>query len=109
MTKSLSHLIVEKLDGRHKGSNYFSHRIRVAGPLVEVIYHFNSIREWCWSTWNPSFERESILKLIWKSGGLVNGFTLPKHWSWHIDRDGFEYFIYLRTPEDLTMFELKWM
>ena len=114
MTMFMGRLVVEKLDNRHKGVDFFSHRVRVAGPRAIIIPCFNSIREWCWSTWNPSFELDSILSLAHLTGTTGGTFTkllpyVPDHWAWMISRDGFDYYIYLRSPEDLTMFELKWM
>ena len=112
MTISMGRLLVEKLDNRHKGVDYFSHRVKVAGARVEVIPRFNLIREWCWSTWNPSFELDSILSLAWAQvGGTFTRLIpeMPNHWSWSISKDLLDFYIYLRTPQDLTMFELKWM
>jgi hypothetical protein len=96
---------IEKLDKRHKGFTKFSHRIKVEGPHVEVIPKFMEVREWCWTSWNPSCERDMFMVM---AASKFENVPLPQHWAWYYDHDFYECYIYLVSEEDLSMFILKW-
>jgi len=99
---------VEKLDKRHKGAGLFSHRIKLQGPYKELLPNYLTVREWCWSVWNPSCEREMILSLLFRVPKEQHDTVVPKHWCWHYESDYNECYIYLFTEQDLSMFLLKW-
>lgn len=95
---------IEKLDGRHKGSSYFSHRVLVQGLKLERLKEFQTVREWCWATWGPSCEREIYLSFAFNK--IENR---PLHWAWHYEVQFDECYIYITGPKELELFTLKWL
>lgn len=103
-------LKIQKLDHRHKGFGKFSHRVEVDGHVLDLFTKFKEIRDWCWTNWNPSCEREMYLDMIAQTV-LKSPSTralLPQHWAWHYDADSRDCYIYLVSEADLNMFMLKW-
>ena len=97
-------LRLDKLDGRHKGSSLFTHRVFVQGPKLEKCKDFLKLRQWCWETWGPSCEREIYLSLA-----LNNIDDRPRGWAWHYEDNYTECYIYLTSSQQLEFFTLKWL
>ena len=91
---------LEKLDKRHAGSAYFSHRAYITGlSSKDKGKEFLEVREWCWTTLGASCE----LNLYPESA--------KANWAWRIDDESSyrkDYYIYL-TEEARTHFALKWI
>lgn len=102
------YLKLEKLDGRHKASKSFTHRVMISGPAPERIPKFIEVREWCQTVWGNSMERELYLYLL-KNNELIDP-TRPV-WSWHFDGTGWDshLYIYLKGEEQQVYFKLKWL
>ena len=91
-------LKLEKLDRRHNGSTWFTHRAYVSGT-ADRVKKFLEIREWAWTTFGPSCELN-----LYPASAKAN-------WAWRVDDESSfrkEYYIYL-TEEARTHFALKWI
>lgn len=100
-------LKIKKTDARYAGNKVFDYVVDVKSdsrglPSLYRLEHFHEVREWCWTTWGPSIEREHYLEMLrLKYQGKMN-----EHWSWHSEHGDTK--IYLRTEKELTWFRLKW-
>jgi len=93
---------LEKLDGRHALSTFFSHRVRLGTSDIAV---YIQIRNWCWENYGPGIDRDTFWAIQYHEVmDKLDGFN-PK-WAWH--KDDRKYYIYLKD-ELLTYFSLKWM
>ena len=86
-------LKISKLDKRHTGNQWFTHRVAFIGQYPGKAINLCRAREWLWETFGPSREVRSI-------GYLKN--EIPQ-WSWETDHSYFR--IYL-TDQALTQFLL---
>jgi hypothetical protein len=93
---------VKKLDKRNKGCDQFKYYIRTNGLTGPQVFH--EIREWCWQTWGSSKE---IFEWLNDQNRLTPVSCQNAHWTWQND----DYYrrIYLRTDQEYTMFNLRWM
>jgi hypothetical protein len=84
---------VSKLDRRHTGVHWFTHRVVFEGSYRGCAMNLSRAREWLWETFGPSREV-----------GMVGYFPdeIPQ-WSWETDHSYFR--IYL-TEHALTQFLL---
>ena len=91
---------ITKLDRRHKGIAYFSHYITPvwSSTLADKLKYFEW-RNWCWTMWGPSMEREVILEF----GNVLE--PRPK-WAWH--SDSYSRRLYFATEKELNWFVLTW-
>ena len=91
---------LEKLDKRHNGSAWFTHRAYVTGlPAADKSKEFLEIREWCWTTFGPSCELD-----IYHHSSRAN-------WAWRFNNEksyAIGHYIYL-TDEARSLFIMKWI
>jgi len=93
MTTKIS-MKVSKLDSRHTGNQWFTHRVSFDGHHQGCIQGLCSAREWLWTTFGPSREVGSI--------GYMDPTQRPV-WAWETNYNYFR--IYLTGPA-LTQFLL---
>jgi hypothetical protein len=93
---------IVKLDRRHTGSIYFKYRLELRGPAG--FKNFLTYRHWAWDTFGPSCELSHYLQLAVNSE--LDETSLSHRWAWNIIP--IERFIYLKSSEDLLLFQLKW-
>jgi len=86
---------IQKLDARHNGHWYFTHRVEISGNWDQRREQFVQMREWCWENFGPGVERD-----------LVDHKPETK-WAWHVHDRPTGFYIYLKD-ELLTYFSLKW-
>jgi hypothetical protein len=103
--------ILQKLDARHHGSAWFTHRVEVLGDMETKAQMLHNVRIWCWETFGSSCELDYLndcykepvdptaKKYPWDLGITVD-------WAWRVDDR--RMFVYLRNSA-LTNFQLKWM
>ena len=93
-------LKLEKLDRRHNGSAWFTHRAYVTGlPAADKAKEFIEVREWCWATFGPSCEL-----------AIYNHHPRRANWAWRYDDSSSydtQHYIYF-TEEARSLFTLKW-
>ena len=91
---------IARLDRRHKGYRYFSHyAMPVWSSQLSDKLEFFEWRNWCWTTWGPGYERDTIIEF---GAG-------PYHsckWAWHTN-DGAKR-LYFATEKELNWFVLTW-
>lgn len=97
-------LKLQKLDARFAGFQHFQYRIKFHHTTKYA--KFIEIRNWCWETWGPSYERDILIEMAYQDESFV------RPWSWNIasnrTRKFSEPFIYLATDKELSIFNLKW-
>ena len=98
---------IRKTDKRHTGSQYFAYVIEVKSSPGKFdrpgrIAELNEIRQWCWTTWGPSSDREH-----WLTMKESNRFAVNEHWCWHTEFN--ELKIYLATDKEANWAKLKWI
>ena len=89
-------MLLEKLDGRHQGNLWFTHRSWFPKRDTKA---FLDVREWCWNTFGPSCEL-----------GLYSE-SKQANWAWRVDEErsySVNYYIYL-TEDARALFALKWI
>lgn len=91
---TLTSIRISKLDRRHTGNNWFTHRVSFEGPLQGRVNGLCSAREWLWTMFGPSREITSI--------GAMDPTQRPI-WAWETDYNYFR--LYLSGPA-LTQFLL---
>jgi hypothetical protein len=91
-------ITLQKLDGRHSLSTFFSHRAKMIG--MDGCAEFVEIRNWMWENYGPGLERETVWTL-----NYFKEIPVPV-WAWHVDDR--KYYIYMKD-EVLTHFTLKYM
>lgn len=93
---TLTSIRISKLDGRHTGNNWFTHRVTFIGHRQGCTNSLSKAREWLWVTFGPSREIQTF------------GFTDPNSrplWAWETDSTYSCFRIYL-TGQALTQFLL---
>lgn len=85
---------IGKLDRRHNGHLQFKYYARF---LTISMDQFCEVRNWCWQTWGPSAELDTIRYLEY-------GKDLK--WAWICDQYNVK--IYLATDKEYQWFTLKW-
>lgn len=93
---AMKQFTVNRLDRRHKAYNQFTHYIAPiwASQLADKLRYFEW-RNWCWTTWGPSMERESAIE-----------FNSKARWCWYTDDK--QRRLYFATEKELNWFVLKW-
>lgn len=93
---------VIRTDRRHAASNEFDFYIEMnyTPDVIERHLKYLEYRNYCWTTWGPSAERDHYL-LLAKRDLQPN-----QHWAWHtvdtIKR------IYFKTEQEFSWFHLRW-
>lgn len=85
---------IGKLDKRHNGHKNFKYHVRFYTINRDK---FVDVRNWCWKTWGPSAELETL--------DLLQKYTDHK-WSWVCDK--YTTKIFLRSDDEYQWFLLKW-
>ena len=85
---------ISKLDSRHTGNQWFTHRVSFEGHLQGRINSLSKSREWLWTTFGPSREVGSI--------GFMDPTARPV-WAWETN---YSYFRIYLTGKALTQFLL---
>ena len=85
---------VTKLDSRHTGHAWFTHRVTFEGHYQGCINSLSKSREWLWTTFGPSREVGSI--------GFMDPIARPV-WAWETN---YNYFRIYLTGQALTQFLL---
>lgn len=93
MTTRIS-MKISKLDSRHTGNQWFTHRVSFEGHLQGRINNLSKSREWLWTTFGPSREVGSI--------GFMDPTARPV-WAWETN---YSYFRIYLTGQALTQFLL---
>ena len=93
MTTQVS-IKVSKLDSRHTGNGWFTHRVSFEGPLQGRVNSLCNAREWLWLTFGPSREVGFI--------GLIDPNQRPL-WAWETN---YNYFRIYLSGQALTQFLL---
>lgn len=87
---------IRKIDARNKLYGNFVWQIRLDSEL------FFDVRDWCWATWGPAVDY-----VWWEQYGVKRNNV-----NWSFDSGEIDRFkkrvIYLRSDEELTLFQLKW-
>lgn len=84
---------VEKLDRRHIGHFWFTHRVVIEGRRPAQRHKWIQIRNWLWSQYGPSAERDLAIPQYFNGQQPL--------WAWDSKLNS----IYLRD-EAVTMFQL---
>lgn len=99
-------MIINYTDGRFKGFRKFRYYIDfsksrhfVDGPS------FWEVREWCWQTYGPSKEIDSILDDY--KYQQFDKVSHSKKWCWQ--SDNYTQRLYLAGPKEADWFTLKWL
>lgn len=99
---------IRKTDKRHTGSQHFAYVLEVkSGPSEKFDrqarhVEFNAVREWAWTTYGASCDREH-----WLTMGANNRFPVNPHWCWHTEFN--ELKIYLTTEKEANWAKLRWI
>lgn len=91
------------MDGRHTGTEYFTHYIQVSwsSSTVDALLRYLDYRKYCWNTWGPSCERDYYMI-------LARGGERPEApWCFH-SADNIRR-IYFCSTKEMNWFNLKWM
>ena len=90
---------IKKLDRRHKGYGHFTYIVEppLSGNRTSKVQQFQAWREWCWSTFGPSMERNFI---------DLNYNNVEYKWTWFTDE--YDTRIYLKSDKELNWFVLTW-
>ena len=103
---------IQKTDKRHTGHEQFQWYIKAYGDWrthnqihhqIDKLSSLFELREWAWTTWGPSCERDYWLHIL----RYNIEHTLNTHWCWHTDNG--ECRLYLRTDKEANWFKLKWL
>lgn len=93
MTTKVS-MKVSKLDSRHTGHAWFTHRVTFEGHYQGCINSLSKSREWLWFTFGPSREVGSI--------GYMDPNARPQ-WAWETN---YNYFRIYLSGQALTQYLL---
>jgi len=98
---------INRTDRRHTGHEQFQWYVQTFGDKLHHNQHEKlkalfDLREWAWTTWGPSCERDYWLHIL----RYNTEHTLNTHWCWHTDYG--ECKLYLRTDKEANWFKLRW-
>lgn len=83
---------IGKLDKRHNGHGKFKYYVNFS---FNTLQKFVEVRNWCWQTWGPSAELDTLKKI-----------SNVAKWSWICDQ--YNTRIYLNGDTEYQWFVLKW-
>lgn len=88
---------VTRTDGRHTANGKFKFYISPIAKATnpERRAAFNEWREWCWTNWGPSCERD------WASLATPEAF-----WAWDTEYNHLR--LYFKGDKEMSMFHFKW-
>lgn len=99
-------LIVEQLDGRHKGAGHWTHRVQFVrdgyGHVAreQVTINWVETRIQLWETFGPGCDREELYSIIRTT------LNAPE-WGWWTDTRGNVPYIYFKRGPILTWFLMR--
>ena len=98
---------IRKTDKRHTGSQYFAYVLEVKSNPGKFdrparISEFDQVRQWAWTTWGASCDREH-----WVTMNVATRFPVNPHWCWHTEF--YDVKIYLASEKEVTWFKLRWL
>lgn len=98
---------IRKTDKRHAGHDHFAYVLEVKSNPGKFDrqarhYEFEAVRQWAWTTWGASCEREH-----WLNMNNNNRFPVNTHWCWHTEFN--EMKIYLVSEKEANWAKLKWI
>jgi hypothetical protein len=96
MTKKVQARLT-KLDKRHNGNMYFTHRVTIEGDWKSMQKNFVAARTWLWEQFGPSCE-VGYIHWAW----IDNKKPAPK-WAWDSEYNHMRLYL---TEEVLTQFLL---
>ena len=96
MTKQVQARLT-KLDKRHNGNMYFTHRVTIEGDWKSMQKNFVAARTWLWEQFGPSCE-VGYIHWAW----IDNKKPAPK-WAWDSEYNHMRLYL---TEEVLTQFLL---
>jgi len=90
-------MIVTKLDRRHTGNHYFAYYATPSesSAMNQNIATFHAWRVWCWETFGPSGERDSMIRMK----------SQTAQWAWDTE---FQHLRLYFKEDAFTLFKLKW-
>jgi hypothetical protein len=88
---------IKKLDGRYDGHRWFKYRVEM-GFYIGRANVLTEVRNWLWNTWGPSVEIHLY--------AAVDENLSNNHWAW--DTRNKNFYMYLASDKELTLFQLKW-
>lgn len=94
MTKKVQARL-SKLDRRHNGHQYFTHRVAIEGDWKSMQKNFVAARTWLWDSFGASCE-VGYMHWSW----VDNGLATPK-WAWDSEYNHMRLYL---TDEVLTKF-----
>ena len=96
------HYRIIKTDARHAASREFEYYIEMLyiPDIVERHLRYLEYRNYCWTTWGSSAERDEYMLLIKRD------IRPNQHWCWHT-HDTIQR-LYFKTEEELVWFNLRW-
>ena len=99
-------IIIEQLDGRHKGYGRWTHRVQFVrdgyGHTAReaVTKGFVETRTTLWETFGPGCDREELYNIVRSTE------TTPE-WGWWTDPKGGTPYIYFKRGQILTWFLMR--
>ena len=102
-------IIVEKLDGRHKGIGHWTHRAQfvrdwnkdlVLGARDAVTKDFVETRTEFWNTFGPGCDREELYNIARATNNTPD-------WGWWVDPKGGAPYIYFKNGPMLSWFLMR--
>lgn len=100
-------IIIEQLDGRHKGYGRWTHRAEFRrewapgiNTKVETTKSFIETRNTLWETFGPGCDREELYNIVRSTE------TTPE-WGWWTDPKGGTPYIYFKRGQILTWFLMR--
>ena len=88
---------VQKLDKRHSGNHYFKYYVVSTKIWAERYQELQYWREWCWTTFGPAAELNTVLMM-----------RNDRDWMWAWDTGHNNCRLYLKSDAELSWFSLKW-
>lgn len=97
---------IRKTDMRHAGHEHFAYVLQVKNNVNRYdrqAQHaeFDQVRQWAWTTWGASNERDH-----WLNMRDADRFPVNTYWCWHTQF--YELKIYLATDKEANWAKLKW-
>jgi hypothetical protein len=91
--------VVTRLDRRHNGHLKFKYSVSpVDRDFIQSSRDFQAVREWAWSTYGPSMERDWAQSIVHvDKNDLI--------WAWDTEHGNKR--LYLKSDAELTLFQLK--
>ena len=98
---------IDRTDRRHTGHEEFKWCVKAIGDWrnhnqIDKLSSLFELREWAWTTWGPSCERDFWLYIL----RYDPDYALNTHWCWHTEHR--ETKLYLRTDKEANWFKLRW-